>query len=286
MHDHHGKYPLKVLCRVLHVTESGYHSWRNRPQVRKHDDHTLLRHVVSVHQDSKGRYGAPRVHADLQAQGVRCSRRRVARLMRSAGLQGKGKRKYKQTTDSEHALPVAENLVQRNFDVPQPNTVWAGDLTYLRTKEGWLYLAVLIDLHSRLVVGWGMGSRMTTDLPLSALSMAFHRRRPPPGLVHHSDRGSQYASGAYQRALRGMGMACSMSRRGDCFDNAVVESFFASLKRELVEGRVFASRREAELEVFAYIEQFYNRKRRHSALGYLSPAEFEGRGLAEERRVA
>ena len=275
-----------MLCRVLNVTESGYHSWRTRPHIRKHDNHALLGHISAVHQDSRGRYGAPRVHVELNERGVRCSRRRVARLMRSAGLQGKGKRKYKHTTDSEHALPVAENLVQRTFSVPQPNAVWAGDLTYLRTREGWLYLAVLLDLHSRRVVGWAMGSRMTTDLPLSALSMAYHRRRPSPGLVHRSDRGTQYASHRYQHALRAMGMTCSMSRKGDCFDNAVVESFFASLKRELVEGRVFETRREAELEVFAYIEQFYNRKRRHSALGYLSPAEFENRALAVERRVA
>lgn len=286
VHEQRHKYPVKVLCRALNVTESGYHSWRARPQVRKNDDQELLTHVRTVHQDSKGRYGAPRIHVELNAKGVRCSRRRVARLMRLASLHGKGKRRYKKTTDSNHALPIAENLVQRNFDVDTPNTVWAADITYLGTKEGWLYLAVVLDLHSRRVVGWAMGSRMATELPLSALSMAAHHRRPPHGLIHHSDRGSQYAARRYQRALKAMGMSCSMSRKGDCFDNAVVESFFATLKRELVEGRVFETRQEAELKVFAYIEAFYNRKRRHSALGYLSPTEFEARELAEERRVA
>lgn len=206
--------------------------------------------------------------------------------MRQAGLRGKGKRRFCKTTHSDHAQPIAENLVQRAFTVAEPNRVWVGDLTYLWTAEGWLYLAVLLDLHSRRVVGWALGSRLTTDLPLSALSMAHHQRRPPPGLIVHSDRGSQYASRAYQRTLRGMELTCSMSRKGDCWDNAVAESFFATLKRELIEGQRFETRGQAELEVFAYIEGFYNCHRRHSSLNYLSPADFEANNLVRESRVA
>lgn len=286
IHTKRDQYALRVLCRVLDVSESGDHAWRTRPPTRQQADARLLAQVQQAHQDSKGRYGAPRIYADLQAQGVPCSRQRVARLMRQAGLRGKGKRRSRKTTDSKHTRPVAENLVQRAFTVAEPNRIWVGDLTSLWTVEGWWYLAVLLDLHSRRVVGWAMGSRMTTELPLSALSMAYHGRRPAPGLIVHSDRGSQYASWVYQSALRGMGMTCSMSRTGDCYDNAVAESFFATLKRELVEGQRFETRTQAELEIFAYMEGFYNRTRRHSSLGYLSPADFEASDLVRNGRVA
>ncbi len=273
---HRDEYAVGVLCRVLDVSRSGYYAWRGRPMsIREQQDQHLRAQIRRVHQKSKGRYGAPRVHAELRAQGQRCGRKRVARLMHEAGLRGRGKRKYRVTTDSEHAQPVAENLVLRQFGVKTPNTVWAADMTYVWTREGWLYLAVVIDLHSRRVVGWSMSERMTTNLPLAALQMAYERRRPPPGLLHHSDRGSQYASRAYRLALEGMGMTCSMSRKGDCWDNAVVESFFANLKREEVADSVYATRQEARSALFSYLEMFYNRERRHSSLGYLSPTEFE-----------
>ena len=268
-------------------------------QKRVEDDAQLLAHIETVHDDSKGRYGSPRVYRELRATGVRCSRHRVARLMRAAGRRGRGKRRSKSTTDSGHALPVAENLLmrasvlmgavlpkKRQFEVAEPNLVWAADMTFIRTTEGWLYLAVVLDLYSRKIVGWSMGSRMTADLPLAALRMAFNQRHPTPGLMHHSDRGSQYASKVYQHALKGMLMTCSMSRKGDCFDNAVVESFFASLKREECDGAAYPTRDIARQHVFAYLEQFYNRKRRHSYLGYVSPAEFEAQYPVSLRHIA
>ena len=239
-----------------------------------------------MHDDSKGRYGSPRIYQELRATGVRCSRHRVARLMRTAGRRGRGKRRFKSTTDSGHALPVAENLLMRQFEVAEPNLVWAADMTFIKTIEGWLHLAVVLDLHSRMIVGWSMGSRMTAELPLAALRMAFNQRHPAPGLMHHSDRGSQYASKVYQHALQGMQMTCSMSRKGDCFDNAVVESFFASLKREECDGAAYPTRDIARQHIFAYLEQFYNRKRRHSYLGYVSPAEFEAHHPASLKRIA
>lgn len=195
--------------------------------------------------------------------------------MHEAGLQGKVRKRYKSTTQADAAHVPVEDLVRRNFDVSRPNTVWAVDMSYLPTKEGWLYLAVVLDLHARLVVGWSMGERLTTELPLSALKMAFDRRRPPPGLIHHSDRGSQYTSHAYRRALEAQGARSSMGKKGDCFDNAVVESFFSTLKRELLLDRVFQTRQEGRLQVFEYLEVFYNRQRRHSTLGYKTPVEFE-----------
>lgn len=273
---HRDEYAVEVLCRVLDVSRSGSYAWQGRPlSTREQQDQHLSAQIRRVHQKSKGRYGAPRVHAELRAQGQRCGRKRVARLMRQEGLRGRGKRKYRVTTNSEHAHPVAEHLVLQQFGALAPNTVWAADMTYVWTREGWLYLAVVIDLHSRRVVGWSMSERLTTDLPLAALQMAYERRRPPPGLRHHSDRGSQYASRAYRLALEGMGMTCSMSRKGNCWDNAVVESFFANLKREEVAETVYATRQEARSALFSYLEVFYNRERRHSSLGDLSPAEFE-----------
>ena len=240
-----------MLCRVLDVSRAGYYAWRTRgPSRRQQDDAKLIGHIRAAHSASKGRYGAPRVHAELRHRGISCGRQRVARLMRQVGLRGKGRRKYRPTTTSAHAHPVADNRLARCFNIQTANCVWVGDITYLPTKEGWLYLAVLIDLFSRRVVGWAMSEHLTTALPLAALEMARQSRRPPPGLLHHSDRGSQYASGRYQRVLASMGALPSMSRIGNCWDNAVVESFFASLKRELLDGQVFESRQAARLLVF------------------------------------
>ncbi|WP_424952602.1 IS3 family transposase [Deinococcus sp.] len=273
-------------CRVMGVTESGYHPWRVRPQTRAEHEAQLLARIEMVHDESKGIYGAPRVHSVLKGEQVRCSRHRVARLMRSVGRRGKGRKQDKVTTDSDHAHPVAENLLMRRFNVAEPNTVWAADMTFIATSEGWLYLAVVLDLHSRMIAGWSMGSRLTTDLPLAALKMAFDRRHPTPDLLHHSDRGSQYASKTYQHALKGMRMTCSMSRKGDCFDNAVVEAFFASLKREECDRARCPTRDIAQQHVFAYLEQCHNRKRHHSSLNYLSPVNFEAQHLARQHRVA
>lgn len=269
------------MCRVLEVSVSGYHSWRRRPtSKRKQQDALLQQRIHDVHRCSKGRYGAPRIHAELRAEGVRVSQKRVARLMRSAGLRAKGKRRWVRTTDSHHTLPVCPNLLDRQFEVQQPNQVWASDLTYLPTREGWLYLAVTLDLCSRAVVGYAMDVQMPATLPLAALQMAAGRRVPPPGLLHHSDRGSQYASRIFQAELARMRARGSMSRKGDCWDNAVVESFFSSLKRELFEEVIFESRTAARHAVFEYIEVFYNRQRRHSTLGYLTPHQFERQATA------
>lgn len=245
---------------------------------RRVQDDVLSTEIMQIHTRTKGRYGVPRVHAELREYGLPCSRRRVARLMSAAGLRGQGHRKYKHTTNQNEAHPVAEDLVCRQFLVPAPNTVWAADMSFLPTKEGWLYLAVILDLYSRLVVGWAMGERLTTELPLAALDMAVARRPPPTGLIHHSDRGSQYTSRLYQAALQQGGMQPSMGKKGDCQGNAVVESLFSTLKRELMLNTVFVSRQEGRSQVFEYLEIFYNRQRRHSTLGYLTPVEFEQRG--------
>ncbi len=264
------------MCRVLEVSVSGYHSWRRRPlSHRKQQDALLQQRIRDVHQRGKGRYGAPRVHAELRAEGLRVSRKRVARLMRSGGLCAKGKRRWVRTTDSHHSLPVCPNLLERQFEVQQPHQVWASDITYVPTRKGWLYLAVTLDLHSRAVVGYAMDASMPATLPLAALRMAAGRRDPPPGLLHHSDRGSQYASRIFQDELARLRARGSMSRKGDCWDNAVVESFFSSLKRELFEDAMFENREVARRAVFEFIEVFSNRQRRHSTLGYLTPHEFE-----------
>lgn len=273
---HRGEFYLDVMCRMLGVTRAGYFSWRGRPiSKRKTVDEQLGEEIEAIHGQSKGRYGVPRIHAELKARGFLCSRRRVARLMRELGLRGKSRRKYKVTTKAAPGRQPVPDLVGRRFQVQKPNTVWAGDISYLPTKEGWLYLAVMMDLHSRRVVGWAMGERFTTDLTLAALQMGVDRRQPPPGLIHHSDRGSQYSSHLYQQTLAEQNIRGSMGRKGDCFDNAVVESFFSTLKRELLLGQVFESRQEARTQVFEFIEVFYNRQRRHSTLGYRSPLEFE-----------
>lgn len=269
-------YPTRVLCRVLAVSCSGFYAWcRRGASARAREDAALKVAVRAAHGASGKRYGSPRIHAELKADDHRVGRKRVARLMREEGIAGQRKRRFRVTTESRHSHPIAPNVLQRNFTAPAPNKVWVGDITYIWTREGWTYLAALLDLHSRRVVGWSMDSRLDRSLALDALGMALKTRRPEPGLVHHSDRGVQYASAEYRRQLRRHGMVCSMSRKGDCWDNAVAESFFSTLKAELVHRTDFVSRSHARAAVFDYIEAFYNRRRRHSALGYISPVEHE-----------
>ena len=271
-------YPVRVLCRTLAVSRAGFYAWHTRPPApRTQQDQRLGVEIQAIHAESRQRYGSPRVHAELRERGHRVGCKRVARLMRAHGLCARRRRRFRITTDSDHALAVAPNVLARHFTVPAPDTAWVTDITYLWTQEGWLYLAVILDLFSRAVVGWALSTRITRHLTLQALTMALGRRRPPQGLLHHSDRGSQYASADYRRALRVHGIVCSMSRRGNCWDNAVAESFFATVKVELAHEAAWATRGHARGEVFEYIEQFYNGQRRHSALGYLSPLTFERR---------
>jgi transposase InsO family protein len=277
-------YPVSVLCHVLAVSRSGYYAWSERvPSARSLEDGQLRVHVTAIYERSRGTYGAPRVHAELRASGFRVSRKRVARLMSELGLQSRRKRRYKATTDSNHSLPVAQNTLDRKFEVDAPNMAWVTDITYVWTSEGWLYLAAILDLFSRRVVGFSMSERIDRALVLDALATAVGRRVPNAGLVHHSDRGAQYASNDYQTALADLGVVCSMSRRGNCWDNAVAESFFATLKTELVYLRRFATRAEAREAIFDFIEVFYNRERRHSTLAYASPIEYELKFDQEKR---
>jgi putative transposase len=277
--EHHPHFSLAVLCRMLQVTCSGYYAWRQRPcSQRRQQDEQLLVHIRAIYEQSQGRYGSPRVHQELQAQGVPCSEKRVARLMREYHLVARPTRKFVVTTDSRHSLPVASHELNRQFQVEavaDVNHVWAGDITYVPTAEGWLYVAVVLDLKSRKVIGWGMEDSLAQGLVSGALEMALGQRQPAVGLLHHSDRGSQYASHSYQELLQQQGITCSMSRKGNCWDNAPVESFFATLKKELVHRENYRTMEEAKASLFHYIEVFYNRQRRHSALGYLSPHEYE-----------
>jgi putative transposase len=276
--EHDRRYPIRLMCRALAVSPAGYYAWRSRPEsARTIQTRILLSAIRVLHEESRETYGSPRIWGALREQGHQVGEHRVARLMRQANLQAKTVSKWRVTTDSAHRLPVAANHLNRQFTVAAPNQVWAGDLTYIWTREGWLYLAILLDLYSRAVVGWAMGARLTEELTQHALQMALHRRQPKPGLLHHSDRGSQYAANAYQQRLRAAGIRGSMSRRGNCWDNACVESFFGTLKRELIHHRQYHTREEAKQEIFEYLEVFYNRQRRHSTLGYRSPAEFEAR---------
>lgn len=271
-------FPVALMCRMLAVSRAGFYAWRRRPvAVRTRQDQVLAVAVAAIYAEHHGRYGSPRVQMELRDRGQRSGRKRIARLMRVQDLRARPKRRYRTTTDSRHGLPVCPNLLARRFTVAQSNTAWVTDMTYIWTPQGWLYLAVVIDLFSRRVVGWSMSERIDRKLALDALRMALAQRRPQRGLIHHSDRGSQYASGDYQRLLATNGIVGSMSRRGDCWDNAVAESFFASLKLELVYQVQWRTRAEARTAIFEYLELFYNRQRRHSSLGYLSPVEFERR---------
>jgi transposase InsO family protein len=277
IHEHKGQWPVRWLCATLEVCPAGYYAWRQRPRApREQRRDTLLVEVRAIHAQFKARYGSPRTQAELVARGHACCVNTVARLMREHGIAAKTARKFRcTTTDSDHDLPVAENLLGRQFDASVANEVWLADITYIPTREGWLYLAAVEDLYSRRVVGWAMAEHMDSRLVVDALALAVQRRLPGEGLLAHSDRGSQYASEHYQRLLARHGITCSMSRRADCWDNAPMESFFASLKKELVHGADFATRAQARAAIFEYIEVFYNNQRRHSSLGYVSPAEYE-----------
>jgi transposase InsO family protein len=264
------------MCQFLNISRSSYYQWLKRgecPHAKK--DQELKVKIRSIYEQSKKRYGSPRIYAELRAQGIRCGKKRVERLMREMGLQAKHKRQFRVTTNSKHNYPVAQNLLDRQFQVPAPNQVWVADITYIRTFEGWLYLAAIMDLHSRKIVGWAMSDTLKTELAISALKMAIQQRRPTKGLMHHSDRGVQYASNAYQEILTANGMICSMSRKGNCWDNAPMESFFGTLKTECISGNIFLSRFQAKRAIFEFIEIDYNRKRRHSSIGWISPEDFE-----------
>jgi putative transposase len=271
-----GQFPISALCRVMKVARSGYYAWCNRaPSKTETANLKLTEQIKTVFDESDQTYGSPRVYEELKEQQVACSKKRIARLMRLADLKAVLPKRFVVTTDSNHALPVADNLLDRQFASDTPNTRWTTDISYVWTSEGWLYLGVVLDLFSRRIVGWAMSTTLERSLVLSALEMAIYNRHPQAGLLCHSDRGSQYASGDYQQALSDAGIVCSMSRKGNCWDNAPTESFFSTLKRECVYRHRFATRSEARMLLFAWIEVWYNRKRRHSALGYVSPDAFE-----------
>ena len=278
MRAHTGRAPVRLMCRLLAVSPAGYYAWVARPESRRAaENRRLVAEIRVIYAESRRTYGSPRVHATLQAQGQRIGEHRVARLMRMGAIRAKRINKWRTTTDSAHAYPVVPNTLNRQFAVAQPNRVWAGDITYVWTAEGWLYLAVVLDLYSRRVIAWGMDNRLTQELATAALTMAVVHRRPAHGVVHHTDRGSQYAATRYREVLARHGLTASMSRRGNCWDNAVVESFFHTLKTEHVHHQRYRTREEARQDIFEWIEVFYNRVRRHSTLGYRSPAEFEAR---------
>jgi putative transposase len=264
------------MCQVLEVSRTGFYLWLKRPaSQRSVENCQLLSEIRAIYQASRGTYGSPRIHEQLKALSKPYGRNRIARLMRENKIQCKRKRKFRATTDSTHSFPAMENVLDRKFAVETPNKAWVADITYIPTKEGWLYLAAVMDLYSRSIVGWAMDKRICRHLVERALCMGCANRCPPPGLLHHSDRGSQYASWDYQKLLTVHGMVCSMSRKGNCWDNAVMESFFGTLKTECVHHQNYQTRAEAQSDIFDYIEVFYNRQRLHSALGYRSPVDFE-----------
>ena len=279
-------FALNELCSVLDVSISGYRSWKRggKPDRKRLTDVQMLAMIRALHTELKGAYGSPRMVRELRRRGFPASKARVERLMRDNGIRARHKRRYKATTDSKHGLPVAPNLLDRNFTPSAPNEVWTSDITYLWTDEGWLYLAIVLDLFNREVIGWSMKPHMRADLVTDALTMAWFRRSPAAGVLHHSDRGSQYASDAFQVKLKAYGMICSMSRKGNCWDNSPTESWFNSFKNERVHGVCYATHEEMKAEVFEYIEVFYNRKRQHSTLGYQSPIQYIQRWMSEKNQ--
>jgi len=284
--QHRNAWPIALQCRVLGVSRNGYYQYRKALGKFTDPEHQeMLGWVKDIAKSSKYSYGSRRMKKALNALGYPVSRNKARKLMNEADVKARQRRKYKVTTNSNHKQPVFDNLVNREFDVAQPDQVYVADVTYIWTQEGWLYLAVVIDLHSRRVVGWSMSSRMKAKLVCDALQMAVWRRRPKAGLIHHSDRGSQYASRAFRRLLKAHGIKGSMSRKGDCWDNAVVESFFGSLKQELVQWQSYQTRYEAQQDILEYISMFYNSTRLHSYLGYMSPNDFEGK-LKEMKKAA
>ncbi len=272
---------MQMMCRVLCVSRSGYYVWEKQPEsFQVCANKKLALEIKAIYDDEKQRVGSPRITKRLQALGHKVGKNRVAGIMRKQGWRAKGVKKFKATTNSRHTLAVAENLLQQNFEADRPNQKWVSDLTYIWTEEGWLYLAVVLDLYSRMVVGWAMSERMTATLVCDALKMALWRRKQPKGVIVHSDRGVQYCSAAYQALLSENHLICSMSKKGDCFDNAAMESWNGSLKVEAIHGEKFDTRTEAKKHVFEYIDVYYNRKRLHSTLGYLSPVDFEVQKVA------
>ena len=270
------EFPAHRLCQALGVSQSGYFAQARRPASRRqHDDLVLLAHIRSAYALSHETYGSPRMKRELWDMGIAVGRRRVARLMRENGMQARQKRRFKRTTDSHHAFPVAPNIIEQDFVVAKPNQKWGADISYIWTREGWLYLAVVIDLFARRVVGWSVSDRLHRNLAVDALQIAIAMRKPPEGLIHHSDRGSQYCSIEYQALLRENGIRISMSGKGNCYDNAMVETFFKTLKAEMVWRTIFQTRSEAKIAIARYIDGFYNPVRRHSAIDYLSPVQFE-----------
>ena len=275
--DHASEFPVSVMCRVLEVSRSGYYTWAKRkPGPREERRAQLVEQIREVHEASRGIYGSPRVHQDLQEKGIDCCVNTVAKLMKDQGIRSKTSKKFRiSTTDSRHPHPIAKNHLAQDFQTTKINEVWLTDITYIATGEGWLYLAAVLDLCSRKIVGWSTSSTPQQEITLEALTMAVETRRPRPGLIHHTDRGSQYSSAAYQDLLDEYGMRCSMSRPGQCLDNAAAESFFHTLKTEWIYHAHYKTRREARLAIFEYIESFYNTIRMHSSLDYRSPEEYE-----------
>lgn len=270
------EFPAYRLCHLMGVSQSGYFAWKARPASRRqHDDMVMLTHIRSAYFLSNETYGSPRMTRELQDQGFTVGRRRIARLMRENGLHARHRKRFRKTTDSHHAFPVAPNIIAQDFATTSPNQKWGADISYIWTREGWLYLAVVIDLFARRVVGWAVSDRLHRQLALRALEKAITMRRPPKGLIHHSDRGSQYCALEYQGMLKTNGIIISMSGKGNCYDNAMVETFFKTLKSELIWRTVFQTRHDAEVAIAHYIDGFYNPARRHSALDYLSPIQFE-----------
>jgi putative transposase len=267
------------MCQMLEVSEKGYANWRKRGKSqRKRDDEIITARIEDAYYQHRGHYGSPRIHAELKEQGISCGRRRVARLMQENQLSARKKRRKVRTTDSNHQFPIAPNLLEQDFTASAPNKKWMTDFTYIDTREGWLFLAGVLDAYSRKIVGWSMSEKHDAELVTAALHMALLQRQPGADLVHHSDRGSEYASSSYQMLLREQNIQASMSKKGDCYDNAMIESFWATLKKECPGEAMFSTRNEAKTAIFEYIEIYYNRKRRHSSLGYLSPVHYERKG--------
>jgi transposase InsO family protein len=274
--EHRQEYPVSTMCRVLEVAVSGFYAWHKRAPSRRSQQNTGLgEQIARIYQQNRQVYGSPRIHAVLRAEGQSCGKKRVARLMRERGLSARPRKHRTRTTDSQHEQPVAPNLLNREFTATAPNTKWVTDITAVWTTEGWLYLAVVLDIFSRLVVGWAMDAHRDEALVEQAARMALAQRQPEPGLLHHSDRGSQYSATDYRELLTRSGIVMSMSGKGDCYDNALMESFFGTLKSECVDRQSFVSRAQARLVIFEYLEVFYNRQRLHSSLGYVSPVTYE-----------
>ena len=280
MYDHRHEFRMVKMAKVLDVSLSGYYAWRKRRKSKRHQENdNLLIAIRDIYHEGRKTYGSPSIWVELNKRGISCGKNRVARLMKNNGIYAVTKRRFKVTTDSRHKEPIAENLLKKGVIIQRPNRIWVSDITYIWTRERWMYLSVILDLHSRKIVGWSMRKHLRKELVTEALSMAYNRRKPVPGLIFHSDRGVQYASESVRSFLSRRGFVQSMSDKGNCYDNAYAESFFHTLKTELIYQNNYQTREDAKQDIFEYIEVFYNRKRRHSALGYLSPEQFEKRYL-------